>query len=56
MEIFLRKGFRKFILILLGVEDGSYDITEDQITAPDEDIAASDNEEVCSLFIGQRCD
>ena len=40
------------ILILLGLEDGSYDITEDQITAPDEDIAASDNEEVCSLFIG----
>ena len=34
------------MLILLGVDDGSYDITEDQITAPDEDIAASDNEEV----------
>ena len=36
----------KIMLILLGVDDGSYDITEDQITAPDEDIAASDNEEV----------
>jgi len=44
--LFIGGGDSLFMGDIEGVEDGSYDITEDQITAPDEDIAASDNEEV----------